>query len=250
LFWLQRLCGRVFHCWEPEGHGYIDLLNAIKVSCNVYFYRLGLKTGVVEWALYAEQFGFGKLTQIDLAEENRGILPDKSYLDKKYGRRGWSRGTIVNLAVGQGDLIVTPIQMAKMVAIIATDGRSVQPHVVRSFQDPLSGNWEDLIPNIERGVKISTPVFMTLKTGMSMVVNMPKGTGRYAQVTGVNVCGKTGTAQNPHGEPHAWFVGFAPKESPRVAIVVFLENAGSGGSVAAPVAGSILQWFFSREIVS
>lgn len=245
-----RLGKRVFHCWKSEGHGFVDLLDALEVSCNVYFYQLGLKTGVDRWARYGKQFGFGLSTQIDLMGEGRGLLPNRRYLDEKYGSKGWSKGMVVNLAVGQGDLLVTPIQMAKLAAIIAMEGRFFRPHVVKSIQDPVSGVWEEKSLDFSQVNGFSSRTYKLLKEGMYRVVNNPLGTGRGARVHSVDVCGKTGTAQNPQGEPHSWFIGFAPRVNPEVSIVVVIENGGSGGSVAAPLAGLILRWFFGEGVAS
>ena len=245
--WLGR---RMFHCWQPDGHGSVNLLDALKVSCNVYFYRLGLRVGIDAWARSGRKLGFGAPTEIDLTGESSGLLPDRGYLNEKYGEKGWSKGMLANLSVGQGDLLVTPTQMVQLAAVIATGGKMVQPRLVRWIQDDSPDSW------VEKQVKsrdvrgISLDVFHRVKEGMFRVVNHPGGTGGAARIPRIEVCGKTGTAQNPHGEDHAWFIGFAPRDDPKIALAVVVENGGSGGAIAAPIAGRIFRWFFRAKGVS
>ena len=235
---------KLFHCWKPQGHGYVNLLDAIEASCNVFFYQLGLKTGIEPLSKYGKLFGFGTLTGIDLPGESKGLLPDKKYLDGKYGNKRWGKGVLVNLSVGQGDILVTPIQMARLATIIAMDGKLTVPHILLSIKDRSTGIWKKKVFPLKQIKGISPKVFQILKEGMYRVVNYPDGTGRAARIPGIEVCGKTGTAQNPHGNPHAWFVGFAPREMPKIVVVVVVENGGSGGGTAAPLAGMILRHFF------
>jgi penicillin-binding protein 2 len=240
------LGNKVFHCWRPEGHETVNMVDAIMGSCNVYFWNLGLKISIDKIAHYGKHFGFGTGWEMDLSEESTGILPDRQFLNKKYGKNKWGKGTILNLSVGQGDLLVTPIQMVMMASIIGSEGMCGDPHLLRSVQDP-SGKWQDKSLNIKRINGISSETYKILKQGMSGTVNLPGGTGNSAWIHGVEVCGKTGTAQNPQGEDHAWFVGFAPRDNPIIAIAVVIENGGSGGSIAAPIAGRIFRWYFNRE---
>ncbi len=245
--WLGR---RMFHCWQPDGHGSVNLLDALKVSCNVYFYRLGLRVGIDAWARSGRLLGFGAPTGIDLTGESSGLLPDREYLNKKYGQKGWSKGMLANLSVGQGDLLVTPTQMIQLAAVIAMEGRMVQPHLVGWIQEDGSDVWVEKQVRSRDVRGISRDVFYRVKEGMFRVVNHSKGTGSAARIPGADVCGKTGTAQNPHGEDHAWFIGFAPRQEPRIALAVVVENGGSGGAVAAPIAGRIFRWFFREKGIS
>ncbi len=246
-FWLGR---GMFQCWRPEGHGSVGLLDALKVSCNVFFYQMGLRVGLERWVRYGKLLGFGNFTHIDLVGESKGLLPNRRYLDAKYGNKGWGKGMMVNLSVGQGDLLVTPLQMAQLTATIAMEGWLSNPHLVQSIQDPLTGKWKEILPDSRRIKGVSAEVFDLLEEGMFRVVNHFGGTGRGAWVPDVEVCGKTGTAQNPHGEDHAWFIGFAPRENPQIVVALVIENGGSGGGVAAPLAGEIFRWFFREERVS
>jgi penicillin-binding protein 2 len=238
---------RPFHCWENLGHGYVGLLDAIQFSCNVYFYRLGLQVGIDQWSRFGHLFGFGDETGIDLPNEKEGLLPDRRFLDEKYGKGKWTRGMVVNLSVGQGDLLVTPIQMVQLISRIALDGELVQPHVLKAVMNPLSKEWE-AFQSVRWNLRAIPPnIYQMIKEGMYRVVQYPGGTGRAARISKLEICGKTGTAQNPRGMPHAWFAGFAPRENPLAVVVVVIENSGSGGAIAAPIAGRLFNEIFKQE---
>lgn len=239
---------RIFKCWNVKGHGTVDLVDAIKVSCNSYFYRLSLKVGLDPWAEYSKRFGFGTPTGIDLANESPGNVPDRAYLDKVYGKNGWTRGSLLNLGIGQGDLLVTPIQMAQFAMMLANKGLYYRPHVVHKTFDYASGQMTPYrVPPPKRVPDVSEETFDIVREGMRRVVNEIGGTGRASYVPNVVAAGKTGTAQNPHGEPHAWFIGFAPIDNPQVAICVLVENGGGGGAQAAPIAGAVLKQYFAPK---
>jgi penicillin-binding protein 2 len=240
------LGNRPFDCWKPEGHGMVDMRDALAVSCNVFFYGLGLEVGVDRWARYGRLFGFGSPVALDMNETSPGLLPDRRFLDRRYGKNGWSKGMMANLSVGQGDLLVTPIQMVQMAVGIANKGNLPRFHVVRAIEDPVTKTVKTTPVQTET-IPIPADVFEFLRDAMDQAVNRPDGTGAAARQVRAVVCGKTGTAQNPRGEPHAWFIGFAPRNDPAIALVVVLENAGTGGGQAAPIAGQIFRRFFSQE---
>jgi penicillin-binding protein 2 len=222
-------------------------MQAIEKSCNVYFFTMSLEVGLENWVKFAQLFQFGKPTQLDLPNESPGLVPTRQYFNKKYGERGWTKGQILNLAVGQGDLLVTPLQMAYFATILANEGFAFKPHLIKKIEDPISG---EIIPvELDSLVVpgVSPDTFKKIKLGMSLVVNGSRGTGRAAWLPNVKVGGKTGTAQNPHGEDHAWFIGFAPVDNPIVALAILVENGGSGGAVAAPIARSVLSLIFSKQ---
>lgn len=235
-----RYGNRAFGCWKKGGHGTVGMLQAIEQSCDVYFYRMGLKIGIENWAKYSKLFGFGKPTGIDLVDERGGMVPDEEYLNQRYGRNKWSKGLMLNLAIGQGELLVTPLQMAYFAMTLANEGRTFKPRVRRGYMDPISFKEEYPEPDSVIITGIHPRSYETVKRGMYMVVNSPTGTARSAQVPGVISAGKTGTAQNPHGETHAWFIGFAPFDDPQIAYCIFLENGGGGGANAAPFARKII----------
>lgn len=235
-----RFGTRAFGCWKKGGHGTVDMLQAVEQSCDVYFYRMGLKIGLERWVEYSHKFGFGEVTGIDLSGESKGLVPDEKYLDRAYGKNKWSKGLMLNFAIGQGDLLVTPLQMAYFAMNIANEGKSFIPHVKRGVQDPVTGEEEFNQPDSVQIPDIRPETYSLVKRGMYMVVHGTHATGRSAQVRGITAAGKTGTAQNPHGEDHAWFIGFAPFEDPQIAWCVFLENGGGGGANAAPIAREII----------
>ncbi len=237
--------GRVFNCWYGKGHGTLDLYDALKFSCNVYFYQLSLRVQVDDWAEFARKFGFGSPTGIDLPGEEKGLVPDHLYLDKIFGKNGWNNGMMLNLGIGQGDLLVTPIQMAQYAMILANRGQYYPPHLVNRIYDPQSGRFFRQQNKKYQVTGISEDTYDIIHEGMYRCVNEPGGTGGRCRLPNVTVLGKTGTAQNPHGDPHAWFIGFAPAEKPEVAICVLIENGGGGGAMAAPIAGSLLKTYFA-----
>ncbi|MDP6042625.1 MAG: penicillin-binding transpeptidase domain-containing protein, partial [Candidatus Latescibacteria bacterium] len=224
---------RIFGCHKAEGCGELNLCEALVQSCDVFFYHLGLEVGIANWNRYSRTFGFGEITHIDIASggdgEMRGLVPDRAYYEKRNGK--WFNGNMLNLSIGQGEILATPIQVARYTSALAT-GKLPIPHVLKDAEHQ------------EKPLPISSQVLETIQNMMYDVVSLPHGTGRRGRVANASVAGKTGTAQNPHGEDHAWFVAFAPLESPSIAIAVLVENGGSGGSVAAPIAQKTLSAYF------
>ncbi len=237
---------KVFKCHASHGHGWVNLVKAIEVSCNVYFYNLMLKVNFDDWFKYGYLFGFGRKTGIDLPEEVAGILPSTDYFNRIYGVNKWTKGYLISLSIGQGEISVTPIQMAAYAMALANSGKYHQPHLVKKVINKKTGKVEDIL-YYTREIPVSEKTFDIVREAMYLVVNGAAGTGRVAKVDGVNVAGKTGTAQNPHGEDHAWFIGFAPYENPEIAFAIIVENAGFGGSVAAPIARDIVKKYFELK---
>jgi len=238
------LGNKIYRCWREEGHGELNLYQAIAKSCNVYFYRTGIDLGIDKISDIGRKLGLGLKTDVDIPGELTGIMPDKNYLDAKYGRGRWTKGMIANIAVGQGDVLVTPIQIAQVAAAVATSGLRPVPHIVKAVQNKNKKSWTFIKPEYKKPVDMLASSLEIIKEGMRMAVMEPGGTAVLARIKGVSICGKTGTAQNPRGEPHAWFAGFGPYENPEIVVVVVIENSGSGGSVAAPVAGQLFREFF------
>jgi len=226
-------------------HGNVAVRRAIQTSCNVFFYHLGRRLGIDLFEKYGKMFGFGMKTGIDLPSEQSGLLPTREWLEKQLGKVSFE-GRMVNYGIGQGEILVTPLQMAVYTAAIASNGILFKPHVVTHIGNNITNTIEPL--NIQgKQLPIRKEIFDIIKKGMFDVVNLPGGTAGVAKLPDVNVCGKTGTAQNPHGKDHAWFVCFAPLENPKIAMTVFVENAGFGGAVAAPIANKLLDAFFHNE---
>jgi penicillin-binding protein 2 len=179
----------------------------------------------------AKELGFSAVTGADLPNEARGFIPDSEWYNRRYGKGGWGRGVTLNLSIGQGELLVTPLQLAAFYSLIANGGDPVRPHLIKDNDVPVGGNG-----------KIPARLIEPLQKALIGVVAEEKGTGWYAGwVADVEMAGKTGTAQNPHGEDHSIFVGYAPVSNPELLAVAIIESAGHGSSVAAPFVGQILK---------
>ncbi|UCF79316.1 MAG: penicillin-binding protein 2 [Candidatus Eiseniibacteriota bacterium] len=242
-----RFGRRVFRCWREQGHGRVSFNKALEVSCDVYFYQLGLRLSIDKLAGYARRFGLDERTGIGISGEKAGFYPTTDWYDRQYGSRKWGKGVLLNLAIGQGEILTTPIELATFCAAIANGGYLYEPYVVRrelSYGSQWSAEARPLRRKARAFVGLSESTFAALRRAMEDAVSGIQGTGRLAAIPGIRVAGKTGTAQNPHGEDHALFVGFAPAEAPEIAFAIVVENAGHGGSVAAPVAGRLLRAFF------
>ncbi len=232
-----------FLCHGGKGHGSVDMTRAIQVSCNSYFYNLVRRIGFERWTKYGKMFGFGQKTGVDIPDEQTATIPSPEYFDKLYGKRGWTEGYIISLGIGQGEMGASPMQMVRYAAALGNSGTLLQPRVVRAYRDKNSGAIAEL-PPIQEKLPVSQSTFNLVRNGMLLAVE--NGTGGRARVPGIKVAGKTGTAQNPHGEDHAWFICFAPFEKPTIAVAVLVENAGFGGTVAAPIAGEWLKRYFQK----
>jgi len=226
-------------------HGSSNMIRALQVSCNVYFYQLMLKVGLDRWAEIGRQFGFGRATGIDIAEESPGLLPTSGYMNKRYGPKGWTKGFTVSMGIGQGELGVTPLQMACYAMALGNQGRYHQPHALLGIVNRET-NRVDTLMAVTRSIALKPSTWSVVREGMRRVVMETGGTGGMARIPGVQVAGKTGTAQNPHGPDHAWFVGFAPFDNPVIAICVLVENIGYGGSFAAPIAGKCMERYMAN----
>lgn len=237
----QEIYGNVFSCWFKPGHGMMNLTNGIKNSCNVYFYNLGRRMGIEPIASYARLMGLGQKTGIDIPGEKEGLVPDPEW-KLKTSKAPWFRGETISVSIGQGPLLVTPLQIADMVACVANRGVRIIPRLVF----PEGGKEE----SGKTAVPIKRETFETVIQGMWMSVN-DGGTGRGARVEGFDVCGKTGSTQWISTEradklqhqgkeikkTHSWFAGFAPRSDPKIVVTVLVEFGGSGGAAAAPLAG-------------
>lgn len=234
---------RVFRCWREDGHGVVNLTRSIKESCNIYFYQLIQRMSIDTWHRYASMFGFGTKTGIDLPEEYSGIAPSKGFMERKYGSGGWTKGMLLNISIGQGDVLVTPLQMARFAALLATKGENIAPWL--ASRPKLNG----------RKIILKNSTWDLIHDMMYQVVNTPGGTAYNSRIEleDVQFYGKTGTAQNPLGEDHAWFIGFARRGEELISLAVIVEHGGTGGAVAAPLASKIVNNYFGqnlKEVVS
>ncbi|MDP6801751.1 MAG: penicillin-binding protein 2 [Gemmatimonadota bacterium] len=227
---------RWYGCWDADGHGSLSLVGAFLRSCDAYFYQLGERFDLDSLAGHSRSAGLGSPTGIDLPTELAGNTPDTAWFDQRYGRGRWTRGNHLNLAIGQGELLVTPLQMARHAAVLATGGRVPTPRLVRSPQRadqdaaPSPPNWD-----------LSSETWKALREGMARTVTDDEGTGRGCRIAGFMPAGKTGTAENSHGSPHAWFMGYAPADAPEVAFALIVEGGGHGGEVAVPLVRALLE---------
>ncbi len=220
---------RYFFCWLRTGHKDLDMLGAIAHSCDVYFYQIGAMLGLDRWSEYAKASRFGQKTGVTLLHESAGLVPDRAYYNERFGRRNWGAGVVLNLVIGQGEMLVTPLQMAMFVAAFANGGTLYKPRLVKSVEVP--GKFRrEFLPEQNGMLPFSRQAIQTVNRGMVLCVNDPWATGFGSSLSDITVAGKTGTAQNPHGEDHAWFVAFAPAEKPEIAFVVLVEGGGSGGA--------------------
>jgi penicillin-binding protein 2 len=235
----------------------LDLEDAINQSCNSYFCQAfrrvlenpqynSISEAYTKWKSYLTEFGFGTKLGTDFVNELAGFIPSTSYYDRYYGKNRWKALTVISLAIGQGEIGTTPLQMANMTAAIANRGFYYTPHIVKAV-----GPERTINPRFttRHNINISSDNFEKIVLGMEAVVN-DGGTGSVAALKGIIVCGKTGTAQNPHGDAHSVFVAFAPKDNPKIAIAVYVENAGAGAIYAAPVASLMIEKYLRGEITN
>jgi len=239
---------------------------AVQMSCNPYFYSVtrrilhqekskntfvDAEIGLSVWANYLHSFGLGKKLESDIAAIRPGLIPDPTYYNtqfpsknKPYGRHRWNFSTIRSNAIGQGEVKLTPLQMANLAAIMANRGWYITPHIVKSIGDdgPLAQF------TVKHKTLVEEKHYLPVIEGMRLAVHESGGTAQRAKIEGITVCGKTGTVQNPHGSDHSVFIAFAPLENPQIAIAVFIENAGFGGTWAAPLAALMIERYINGEV--
>jgi len=204
------------------------------------------ENGFSAWKKHVESFGFGSRLGIDLPNELRGIVPSVNFYDRYYRKGGWNSLTIISLSIGQGELGTTPLQMANLASTIANRGYYYSPHVVKEIKGSAGIDPKFTEKHI---TTIDSTWFNYVVEGMDMAVNGGAGgTALIAALPKIRVCGKTGTAQNPHGEDHSVFIAFAPKDNPKIAIAVYVENAGFGGTWAAPIASLMIEKYLTDSI--
>jgi penicillin-binding protein 2 len=237
-----------------------NLADAIKHSCNPYYYAVmrrivqqnrkksvfaDAEVGLNRWVDYMKSFGLGRKLETDITGLRPGLIPDVAFYDKWYGHHRWAFSTIRSISIGQGEVMITPLQMANIAAVIANKGWYYTPHFVKSI-----GSKGPLPEYLKKHyAKIDTKHYDVIIEGMRRVVYEPGGTGRRALLKDIVICGKTGTVQNPHGEDHSTFLAFAPMDKPKIAIAVFIENAkGGGGLWAAPTASLMIEKYLKRKI--
>ncbi|WP_413854512.1 penicillin-binding protein 2 [Candidatus Ruminimicrobium bovinum] len=240
-----ELGNRFYSCWLKSGHYKVNFFSAMANSCNIYFYKLGLALGVTVLEKYARMFYLGEKTNIDLPSEKKGFIPTPEWKKLKM-KMSWLKGDTTILAIGQGALGVTPLQMATMMSAVANKGVFYEPYIVENIINPNTNEIVyEHVPNAREKISVSTDTWNILHKSLVSVVN--NGTGKKMKFKQIQVAAKTGTAENHQGKDHAWTVAYAPADNPEVAIAVIVENGGFGGSVSGPVAREILRKYFNLE---
>lgn len=250
----EAFFGRRFRCWKREGHGAVDGQRAMKVSCDIYFYNTGARLGVDRIAAYARNLTFGELSKIDLENEKAGLVPTEEWARVKQNRK-WYPSETISVSIGQGPLIVTPLQTANMMAAIANGGKVLRPHVLKMVEvrEP-NGTMtkKQVAPEVLHEINLPPNALSAVRNALWKVVNEQGGTGSNARIDGLDVAGKTGTVQviAQSGwkqklpfkyKDHAWFASFAPRDSADLVVVVFIEHGEAGSSNAAPLAKLLYQ---------
>ena len=236
-------------------HGSIDLKGSIKESCNTYYGYMysrmidhsGMRpvNAYKKWRTAVSAFGIGSSLGIDLPGERPGLLPSADFYTKRFRNDKWGSPFTISLSIGQGELGITPLQMANVMAIVANRGFYFKPHLIKAIGENKIIKEEFLKKN---SAGVDSKYFDVIIDGMSAVVNQPNGTAWYSRIPDIEMCGKTGTVQNPHGKDHSVFVAFAPRDNPKIAIAVVVENAGFGATWSAPIASLMVESFINKSI--
>jgi penicillin-binding protein 2 len=251
---------REFRCWKEGGHGTVDVVKALSESCDVFFYQAGLKLGVDRLGWYASASGLGSPTGINLDNEAIGLVPTASWKKERTGVE-WQRGETLSVAIGQGYNLATPLQMLVLTAAVANGGTLYRPLILKQIESAEGKIISDGNLLVRGKLPVSRRTLDIVRKGLWEVVNSPTGTARNARIPGVEVSGKTGTAQvvgrkpddaadkkkGPAHKPHAWFVAYAPSRNATIAVAVIVEHGEGGGSVAAPIAREVLRTFFEPQ---
>ncbi|OGE84064.1 MAG: penicillin-binding protein 2 [Candidatus Delongbacteria bacterium GWF2_40_14] len=239
----MQIGNRFIRCWNRDGgHGLVDMLSAIYMSCDTYFYDIAIRINLDKWKSSLERLGFGEKTGIDLRYERGGLVPDIQYYKKRI--KGDLDGRSANLMIGQGELLVTPLQIANYTSIIANSGIRHIPHLLHKYGEEGSFSYYD--STCTDTLQLNKKILSVIKKGMFHVVNTPGGTAFRSKSYLIEFAGKTGTAQNPHGDDHAWFTSFGPFENPEITVTVF-EEFGQHGSGAGLIAKDIYEFWYNSK---
>ncbi|MEE4262550.1 MAG: penicillin-binding protein 2 [Desulfobacteraceae bacterium] len=259
-----RFGNRTYRCWKKGGHGQVDIHKAITESCDVYFYKVGELLGVDRLAWYAKASGLGFPTGINLDKEAKGLIPTAAWKKKRVGVP-WQEGETLSVAIGQGFNLATPLQMAGMMAAIASGGTRYKPIIMEAIKTPDGRVLYQSEPQVIGKMPVSEPTLKLLKTGLWAVVNSDQGTARGSHLADIEISGKTGTSQvisrkkddtrpeedrPAHLRPHAWFVAYAPSDNPVIAVAVLVEHGEHGSSAAAPVARELIKTYLRKPVAA
>ena len=256
-----RLGNHVFRCWKKGGHGSIKVVRALTESCDVFFYQVGQKVGIDRLAWYAKACGLGSTTGINLDQESKGLVPNAAWKKQRTGI-AWQGGETLSVAIGQSYNLVTPLQMLVLLSAVANDGIIYKPLILKTIE---TDEGKILVKSESRvigNLPASSPTLQIVKRGLWEVVNNRKGTARIARVAGIEISGKTGTAQvvssdiyetaskeeREHNlKPHAWFVAYAPSDDPQIAVAVIVEHGEHSSSTAVPIVKELIKTYLSND---
>jgi penicillin-binding protein 2 len=239
IYWIKTW---PYKCWKRAGHGWVDFYKGVAESCDIYFYKVGLKMKVELLHKYAEMFGLGEKTGIDLPGEKAGMVPDREW-KMRVDRSPWFPGNTVMMAIGQGYITATPLQIMDIMAAMANSGYVMQPHIVKAITNDNRRILQLIEPKKLLELKATPENIDIMRNALRLVMSSGRGTGKKGRVEGIQMAGKTGTVENPQGETHAMFAGFAPYADPQIVVYVLAEHAGGGGEVAAPVASDLIEYY-------
>jgi penicillin-binding protein 2 len=252
---------RVYRCWRPAGHDSVNVVKALAQSCDVFFYQVGQKLGIDRLSMYAIASGLGSPTGIDLDHEASGLIPTKEWKKRRTGV-AWQGGETLSVAIGQGFDLATPLQMLVLTSAVANGGKIYKPLILKSVYSPEGSVILESKKQLTGKLPVSKKTLEIIKEGLWNVVNNKKGTAWIAHVEGLDISGKTGTAQvvgrsKEHGlseeklsqrlKSHAWFVAYAPSVDPKIAVSVIVEHGGHGSSAAAPIAKEVIKTYFGQD---
>jgi penicillin-binding protein 2 len=254
-----KFANREYRCWKKSGHGSVNVGRAIAESCDVFFYQVGLRLGVDRLAAYAKTTGLGSLTGVQLEQESAGLIPTASWKKRKLGV-AWQGGETLSVSIGQGYNLATPLQLAAMISSIANGGHRLTPLIVSKIQNASGETIAEYQPEIKGYLPVSTRTLDIIRKGLWEVVNGKSGTARIARIDGIDISGKTGTAQvfsrktdnenesrrSQHLKSHAWFVAYAPSINPKIAVSVLVEHGEHGSSTAAPIASELIRTYINE----
>ena len=239
-----KIGNRFYKCWSSGGHGRTSIVDALKVSCDVFFYDLISRIKLDDAWRHAKACGVIDRTGIDLPSERNGLYPNTQWYQKRLGRSTGLQGYKANLSIGQGEVLTTPLQINTLYAAIARDGYWIQPHLLVKTLGKGRLDREQVQPIVKRRLPWSANTVKCIQDGLWAVCNAPGGTGRALNVAGATAYGKTGSAENALGKvTHAWFCGYIVTDKPEIVVTVFLENAGGGGAVAGPICNRIMNYY-------
>lgn len=253
---------RIYRCWKHSGHGAVNLKRAIAESCDVYFYQVGEAVGVDVLAEYAKKLGLGEKTGLEIENEKAGLIPTRSWKRKRFNAK-WQEGETLSIAIGQGYNLVTPLQIAVMTSILANGGKKYRPQIVEKVISPEGKIVDEFKPVLDSELKGVDRYIRLIQEGMFEVVQGKRGTARIARIEGLDIAGKTGTAQVvkvaqyrhlkeediPYKyRDHAWFTCYAPAEKPEIAVTVLVEHGLHGSSGASPIAKAVLESYFAERL--